>query len=109
MFQTKKIPWFYWHGSFVERNLKELIVKRTSYDGFQNVYCPAISYSKLTCNTNIAFVMPGPFAQYCFHYTTKGTQKSESEEYDNVKMATEIFFQKYVVIKMMQLKLYANY
>ena len=85
----QSILWYKWDGSNEKRYIKEVCLKRSNYDAFQNVYCPQISYSKLTCNTNISFVMPGPIAQYCVNYTVKGTQKQDSEEYELVKRAIE--------------------
>jgi Helitron helicase-like domain at N-terminus/PIF1-like helicase len=82
------INWYLWNGDHEERFIKEICVKRQAYDAFQNVSCPAISYSKLTCNTNISFVMPGPIAQYCVSYTLKGTQQSDTEEYELVRSAS---------------------
>ena len=79
------VSWFSWDGSQEERFIKEVCVRRGAYDAFQNVCCPAISYSKLTCNTNLTAVLPGPFGQYAFKYTLKGTQKEDTVEYDNVK------------------------
>ena len=84
----KPIHWFLWSGSYEERHIKEICIRRHPYDAFQNVSCPAISYSKLTCNTNISFVMPGPIAQYCVNYTTKGTQQSDTEEYELIRSAS---------------------
>ena len=63
----------------------EMCLKRKEYDAFQNVYCPAISYSKLTCNTNILFIFPGPVGGYCFNYSLKKTQKEDTEPYQKVK------------------------
>jgi hypothetical protein len=88
------IPWYSWHGSSEDRTIKEVAIKRNFYDAFQNVYCPAISYSKLTCNTNLSFIMPGPIAQYCFHYSLKGTQEDDVAEYELVKSASHKIFSK---------------
>jgi len=84
-----KLPWFLWNGKHEERFIKELCLQREEYDVFQNVYCPAISYSKLTCNTNIAFLMSGPIGQYCFHYSIKGTQQTDTKPYEEIKVFME--------------------
>ena len=86
----KTTPWYLWDGDHQERHIKEICPKRNDYDAFQNVYCPKISYSKMTCNSNVSFVMPGPIAQYCVNYSTKGTQKDDTEEYELVQKAAEI-------------------
>ena len=40
--------WYSWNGTFNERYVKEITIKRRKYDQFQNISCPAISLSKLT-------------------------------------------------------------
>jgi hypothetical protein len=82
------VPWFFWDGSFEDRYIKEVCVRRPAYDAFQNVSCHAISHSKLTCNTNVAAIMQGPIGQYSFKYHLKGTQKDDTEEYERVAQAT---------------------
>jgi hypothetical protein len=86
---NEKVKWFLWDGSWEERYIKEVCLKRQAYDAFQNVSCPAISQSKLTCNTNISLIMPGPIGQYAFKYTLKGTQEEDTEEYGHVVQATQ--------------------
>ena len=70
------------------RHIKEVCICRHAYDAYQNVSCPAISQSKLTCNTNITAIMPGPAGQYAFKYHLKGTQKDDTGEYERVASAT---------------------
>jgi len=79
------VSWYDWDGSKEDRYIKEVCIQRGTYDGFQNVCCPAVSYSKLTCNTNINAIMNGPVGQYSFKYALKGTQKEDTEEYGHVK------------------------
>ena len=86
---TAPQSWYLWNGTKTERNVKEICVERTEYNMFQNTALPHISYSKLTCNTNISFLLPGPVAQYCVSYTMKNTQKDETQEYELVRSATE--------------------
>ena len=86
---TNKTPWFLWSGKKELREIKELYVRRSEYNLFQNICCPQISYSKLTCNTNISFLLPGPVAQYCVGYTMKNTQDDELQEYELVPAASE--------------------
>lgn len=78
------IKWFAWDGSYNERFIKEICLQQHQYDAFQNVCCPAVSHSKLTCNSNIAALMPGPIGQYTFKYNLKDTQKDDQEVYDRV-------------------------
>ena len=80
--------WYGWNGVSSKRHIKEVCIKRVSYNAFQNVSCPAISQSKLTCNTNVAILMPGPISQYIFKYHLKGTQKDDTEEYTRIAEAT---------------------
>jgi hypothetical protein len=82
------IRWFFWDGSFDDRYIKEVCERRRAYDAFQNVACHAISHSKLTCNTNVFAIMPGPAGQYAFKYHLKGTQKDDTEQYKRVLQAT---------------------
>ena len=81
------VKWYCYDGSFEERHIKEVVVRRHKYDAFQNVSCRAISHSKLTCNTNIQVVMPGPIGQYTFKYIMKSTQKDDEEEYSRIDQA----------------------
>jgi Helitron helicase-like domain at N-terminus/PIF1-like helicase len=87
--QTIKQPWYSWNGLNHPRSVLELNLKRSEYDIFQNVCCPQIAYSKFTCNNNLAFLLPGPIAQYCTSYTMKNTQPDEVREYDLVQNACE--------------------
>ena len=41
---------------------------------------------RLTCNTNITAVMPGPIGQYAFKYALKGTQKMTQKSMDMSRM-----------------------
>ena len=84
-----KQPWYLWNGNNRERLVKEINVKRSTYDIFQNNCCPQISYSNLACNTNLAFILPGPVAHYCIGYTMKNTQKEDAKEYELVRTASE--------------------
>ena len=86
---TSKVKWYRWDGSYEEIDIKDLIPKRAEYDAFQNICCPAISYSKLTCNTNLSPVMKGPMAQYTFKYNMKCTQEEDGEEYHNLSLAIQ--------------------
>ena len=84
------VSWYLWTGECLQRYIKEVNIQRNPLDAFQNVYCKIISESaKIPCNSNLLFVMPGPIAQYCVTYTTKGTQKDDTEAYEHVKHATE--------------------
>ena len=84
-----KQRWYSWNGTFKERYVKEITIKRRKYDQFQNISCPAISLSKLTCNTNIQAILPGAVAQQCLKYTLKDTQEEDTAPYKNVLIATK--------------------
>ena len=86
---TDTVKWYFWDGGFSERNIKEICVKRHTYDAFQNVCCPAVSHSKLTCNSNISALMPGPVGQYTVKYNFKDTNKDDTEPYSGVSKATQ--------------------
>ena len=60
--------WFEWHGSHTMRHNKEILLKRFEEDTFQNESCTAISQSKMTCNSNLQQIMPGPVGAYTFKY-----------------------------------------
>ena len=78
------VKWYDWKGTYSERNIKELNLKRGVFDLFQNQSCPAIGESKLTCNTNINLIFHGSTGQYAFKYCTKSTQQDDRDEFDRV-------------------------
>ena len=86
--------WYSWNGTFKHRYVKEINIKRRKYDQFQNISCPAISLSKLTCNTNVKAILPGVVGQYCFKYSLKGTQEEDTAPYNNVLIATKKIIEK---------------
>ena len=65
-------------------NVMEIIPKRNVYDAFQNVSIRCWNWTKFACNTNLTLLMPGPYSQYVFKYSHKGTQKEDSQTYDKV-------------------------
>ena len=75
-----ELPWFTWDGLKQERHLKEFCIRRHRFDAFQNTSCPAISLSKLTCNTNVSPMTPGPVSQYQLKYKFKDQQEEEQAE-----------------------------
>ena len=81
---SEPCKWYDWKGNVFGRHVKEVCVRRHAYDAFQNVSCPAIGHSKMTCNTNVAAIMPGPIAPYTFKYHIKETQKDDTAEYERV-------------------------
>ena len=83
------VKWYKWDGSCVERHIKEVCVQRHPFDAFQNVSCPAVSESKLTCNSNVSAIMPGPIGQYAFKYNLKDTQEEDTEAYKHVAEAMQ--------------------
>ena len=62
----------------------EIIPKQNVYDAFQNVSIHCWNRTKFACNTNLTPLMPGPYSQYVFKYSHKGTQKEDSQTYDKV-------------------------
>ena len=80
----QNIKWYKWDGSYECRNVMEIVPKRNVYDAFQNVSIRCWNRTKFACNTNLTFLMPGPYSQYVFKYSHKGTQKEDSQTYDKV-------------------------
>ena len=78
------VKWYDWTGKYVERNIKELNLRRGAFDLFQNQSCPAIGESKLSCNTNVNLIFHGSTGQYAFKYCTKSTQQDDRAEFDRV-------------------------
>ena len=85
----QKIKWFHWDGTYKEQHMYEVNLRRSKLDIFQNESCTAISHSKLTCNTNVAALMPGPVTNYIFKYNMKGTQEDDEQAYSRVLVATK--------------------
>ena len=56
--------WYLWHGGTTKKSLIEILPKRAEFDQFQNVSIPAISQSKLTCNSNVSMLSVGPIVFY---------------------------------------------
>ena len=83
----EKLSWYKFTGEMQERHIYDVVHARGKYDVYQNNCCPAISHSKLTCNTNIGVLMNGPSGVYCFKYNTKDTQEDDVEEYDALSAA----------------------
>ena len=81
--------WYSWNGKVKHCFVKEINIKRQKYDQYQNISCPAIYLSKLTCNTNVKAILPGAVAQYCFKYTLKDTQEEDTAPYKDVLIATK--------------------
>ena len=80
----QNIKWYKWDGSYECRNVMEIMPKRNVYDAFQNVSIRCWNRTKFACNTNLTFLMPGPYSQYIFKYSHKGMQKEDSQTYDKV-------------------------
>jgi hypothetical protein len=84
---TTALPWYHWNGTKEDRFIKEICLKRFDHDAFQNNYCPAISYSKFTCNCNASYLDNGPITEYICKYAVKGTQYEDTEPYEKLKSA----------------------
>jgi len=81
------LNWYCWDGEVKEQPIVQILPRRLNYDCFQNISCPAISESKLTCNSNMQLLTDGPIAQYQFKYITKHTQHQDTAEYAEVQDA----------------------
>ena len=77
--------WYNWQGEETKYPFVQFLPKRGTYDLFQNVSWKAVSESKLSCNTNLSLVTPGPLGQYQFKYQHKATQKDDTAAYREVE------------------------
>lgn len=84
---TEHATWFSWNGEEKTQPLVQFLPKRGTYDSFQNVSCPAISESKLTCNSNVAVITDGPIGMYSCKYINKPNEKDDTAEYAHVEAA----------------------
>ena len=80
----QNIKWYKWDGSYECPNVMEIVPMRTVYDAFQNVSIRCWNRTKFACSTNLTFLMSGPYSQYVFKYSHKGTQKEDSQTYDKL-------------------------
>ena len=80
----QNIKWYKWDGLYEFHNVMEIVPKHIVYDAFQNVSIRCWNRTKFACNTNLMLLMPGPYSQYVFKYSHKGTQKEDSQTYDKV-------------------------
>jgi hypothetical protein len=78
------VAWCSWKGTEGKKNILRVAPQRGDYDVFMNTFCPAVSKSKLACNSNIRFLFGGSDAFYATKYSTKDTQKEDTESYDEV-------------------------
>ena len=78
----QNIKWYKWDGSYECCNVMEIMLKHNVYDAFHNVSIRCWNRTKFACNTNLMLLMPGPYSQYIFKYSHKGTQKEDSQIYD---------------------------
>jgi hypothetical protein len=76
--------WTSWNGSETTRSSYSIEPQRHEYNLFQNVAIKAVSESKMTCNSNVSLITPGPLALYKTKYQTKATQEDEQEEFAEV-------------------------
>ena len=82
--KTGESSWYKWDGSCATKKMIEINPRRGSFDQIQNVSCPVISESKMTCNSNVQIISPGPVVSYCTKYISKGNQNVETEDYGRV-------------------------
>ena len=83
------VKWYNPTGSFKLLSPKEVCLKRDPYDAFQNNSCPAVSLSKMTCNTNLSLLMTGTTGEYSFKYCLKNTQEDDTERFEKVRKTME--------------------
>lgn len=76
--------WCSWKGTEEKKDILRVAPRRGDYDVFMNTFCPAVSKSKLACNSNVRFLFGGSDAFYATKYSTKDTQKEDTQSYDEV-------------------------
>ena len=91
MTEKNEVKWFLYDGTYRMQPLMQVCPKRGKYDLFQNVSCTPISYSKFTCNNNIACVIDGPIGYYIHKYQHKENQKEEVADYAEVAAEVKKF------------------
>jgi hypothetical protein len=74
--------WASWTGKMLKRTQLRITPERGAYDVYMNTYCPAVSNSKLACNSNVRWLCGGSEAFYTTKYTTKKTQAEDTESYE---------------------------
>ena len=87
----ESISWYLWNGDVKEQPLCQISPKRKKYDLFQNTSCPAISYSKFSCNNNVSVILDGPIGQYQHKYQEKETQQDDTADYKEVEATMRKF------------------
>jgi hypothetical protein len=71
------VKWASWAGKVEEIAPTEMKEERLIFDINSNVCLEVASESKLACNTNTAFLVPGPTVRHVAKCVTKPTQKDE--------------------------------
>ena len=87
----ESISWYLWNGDVKDQPLCQISPKRKKYDLFQNTSCPAISYSKFSCNNNVSVILDGPIGQYQHKYQEKETQQDDTADYKEVEATIRKF------------------
>ena len=85
MLYLREVHGCFGQGTKLYNHLYKYYQKEGPMIFFQNVSCPAISESKLSCNINVALVFDGPIAQYQIKSMLKGTQEDDTTEYAEVE------------------------
>ena len=81
---VREIAWYAWHGECKTMSMIEINRRRGRFDELQNISCPVISESKMTCNSNVQILSPGPIMVYTTKYLSKANQKEETNDYGRV-------------------------
>ena len=76
--------WYTWNGVDKKKHITEIAPRRAPLDELQNVSLPAISESKLTCNSNISLHSAGAIVFYVTKYITKWNQDDDTRDYNKV-------------------------
>jgi len=87
--ETDEQAYFAWNGMKKDLPFFTLKAHRDCYDLFQNTSCRAISTSKISGNTNVVMLFPGPIMIYSSKYVVKSNQKDERRDFGQVVRATQ--------------------
>ena len=75
---------FDWRGREVHQDSITIRPKRLPQDAYTNAYCKLMSQSVTPCNSNVSVTTGARSTTYASCYSSKGTQKEDSEDFRKV-------------------------
>jgi hypothetical protein len=73
--EVKDATWCSWKGTEDKKDVSRVAPRRGDYDVFMNTFCPAVSESKMACNSNVRLLFGGSDAFYATKHSTKTLRK----------------------------------